>query len=86
MKRLVSKDDGDEDIADHLKTLNTYYYTAHQTHLKSKHSHVSEIFSKPKTREFHVVETENPHRSSIVRVRPPDEESATYFVTTESGV
>ena len=85
MKRLVSKDDGDEDIADHLKTLHTYY-TAHQTHLKSKHPHVSEIFSKPKTREFHVVKTENPHHSSIVRVRPPDEESATYSVTTESGV
>ena len=85
MKRLVSKDDGDEDIADYLKPLHTYY-TAHQTHEKSNHPHVSNIFSKPKTREFHVVKTENPLHKSVVRVRPPDEESATYSVTTESGV
>jgi hypothetical protein len=59
---------------------------------KSYQPHVSTIFSeaedKPKknVREFHVVETENPHHTSVVRVQPPTDDSNTYSVKTESGV
>ena len=95
IKRLVSKAGSDEDKADndeiilenHLRTLQTYY-TAQQTLERRKQPHISTIFRERRknVREFHVVETENPHVQSVVRVRPPTEESNTYSVTTETGV
>ena len=39
-----------------------------------------------KGREFLVTETENPHHTSIVRVRPPTKDTEQYSVLTESGV
>jgi hypothetical protein len=97
LKRLVSRDDLDN-IADketmivqnQLRNLQTHY-SVHPTD-KSHQPHVSTIFSeaedKPKknVREFHVVETENPHHTSVVRVQPPTDDSNTYSVKTESGV
>ena len=103
IQRLISKEDG-KDIEDndaislenYLKTCHAHY--TQQAMKKSKHPHVSKIFSKPepkqestpenkqKTREFHVVDTENPHYKSIVRVRYSDTESDTCSVTTETGV
>ena len=65
---------------------------------KTKPRHVKTIFPEPEpepkpeikpkkgVREFHVMETENPHRTSIVRVQQDTEESDTYSVKTESGV
>ena len=83
------------DIQNQLRNLQTYY-TVHP-HGKENSPHVSNIFSDPeikpnnpepkqKTREFHVVETEKPHHTSVVRVQAPSDESNTYSVRTESGV
>ncbi|CAB4014000.1 Hypothetical predicted protein [Paramuricea clavata] len=97
LKRLVSRDDLDN-IADkeamivqnQLRNLQTYY-SLHPTD-KSHQLHVSKIFSEPEdkpkksVREFHVVETENPHHTSVVRVQPPTDDSNTYSVTTETGM
>ena len=86
--------DNDEIILENqLKTLQTYY-TAHQIAERNKQPHVKTIFSEPEpkikskksAREFHVVETENPHHTSVVRVHAPSDESKTYSVTTETGV
>ena len=84
-----------EILQNQLKNLQTYY----TVHSKGKENspHVSKIFSdqeikpnnpepKKKTREFHVVETEKPHHTSVVRVQAPGDESNTYSVKTESGV
>ena len=70
--------DNDEIILEnHLRTLQTYY-TANQIAEKNKLPHVRTIFSEPEpepepeikpektVREFHVVETENPHHISVV--------------------
>ena len=97
IKRLVSLEDDDEDMENHLKTLQTYY-TTQQTMGISKQPHVGKIFSEPEpepaqeikpkksVKEFHVFETENPHYTSIYRVIPPTNEADSYSVTTESGV
>ena len=101
MERLISTQSSDKDTTNssaiisenHLRTLQTYY-TAHQTAERNKRPHVKTIFNEPETkikskknvREFHVVETENPHHTSVVRVHAPTDESDTYSVTTESGV
>ena len=98
MQSLISKEDG-KDIEDndainlenYLKTCHAYY--TQQAMKKSKHPHVSEIFSKPpkqestpqnkpKTREFHVVDAENPNHKSIVQYS--DRESDTCSETTET--
>ena len=88
--------DNDEIILEkHLRTLQTYY-TANQIAERNKLPHVRTIFSEPEpepeikpektVREFHVVETENPHHTSVVRVHAPTDGSKRYSVTTESGV
>ncbi|CAB4014001.1 Hypothetical predicted protein [Paramuricea clavata] len=98
VKRLVSKEEPEDSTADKeamilkntLRNLQTYY-SLHPTD-KAHQPYVSTIFSeseaKPKkgVRKFHVVETENPHHTSVVRVQPPTDDSNTYSVTTESGV
>ena len=99
LKRLLSKEELEDNTADkeamilqnQLRNLQTYY-SLHSTD-KNHQPHVSTIFSEPEdkpkksVREFHVVETENPHHTSVVRVHPPTHESKTYSVTvTESGV
>ena len=102
VKRLVSKEDDNEDTTEkygiisenQLRNLQTYY--TQQTMEKTKPRHVKTIFPEPEpepeikpkksVREFHVMETENPHHTSIVRVQQDTEESDTYSVKTESGV
>ncbi|XP_028409628.1 uncharacterized protein LOC114532342 [Dendronephthya gigantea] len=101
LRRLVSRDDVDENIAEKqemnlqhiLRNLQTYY--TQQSKEKTRQPHVETIFSKPQKpspkpkksiREFHVVETENPHHTSVVRVESFDESSNKYSVKTESGV
>ena len=73
-------------LQNQLRNLQTHYSLPPTD--KSHQPHVSTIFSEPKkgVREFHVVETENPHHTSVVRVQPPTDESNTYSVKTESGV
>lgn len=101
IKRLVTEEDGDENMTEkkatilqnQLRNLQTYY-TAQQT-MKSKQPHISTIFSEPEpepeiklkriVREFHVSETEKPHNTSVVRVSPPNEDSDEYCVTTDTG-
>ncbi|CAB4014002.1 Hypothetical predicted protein, partial [Paramuricea clavata] len=98
IKRLVSKEEPEVNTADKeamdlqntLRNAQTYY-SLHPTD-KAHQPHVSAIFSEPEdkpkksVREFHVVETENPHHTSVVRVQPPTDDSNTYSVKTESGV
>ena len=92
IKRFLSKDDNHENIADQLRNLQTYY--TQQSMKKTKQPHISTIFSQPEpeikpkktVREFHVVETEKPHHTSVVRVHAPTDDSNRMSVTTESGV
>jgi hypothetical protein len=100
VKRFVSKEEpeGEDNTADKeamilqntLRNLQTHY-SVHPTE-KSHQPHVETIFSEPEikpkkgVREFHVVDPENPHHTSVVRVQPPTDDSNTYSVTTESGV
>jgi hypothetical protein len=71
-------------LQNQLKNLQTHY----SVHPKdqSQQPHVNTIFSEPKkgVREFHVVETENPHNTSVVRVQPPTDESNPYSVMSQS--
>ena len=84
-----------EILQNQLRNLQTYY-TVHSKG-KENSSYVSNIFSdqeikpnnpepKQKTREFHVVDTEKPHHTSVVRVQAPSDKSNKYSVRTESGV
>ena len=102
VKRLVSNEDDNEGTTEKygiisenwLRNLQTYY--TQQTMEKTKPRHVKTIFPEPEpkpeikpkkgVREFHVMETENPHRTCIVRVQQDTEESDTYSVKTESDV
>ena len=98
MRRLISKNEDDENKTEKEATNLQHTLRALQRqHCREKTSqlHVETIFSKtqepspkPKksVREFHVIETENPHHTSVVRVHPPDEISSKYSVRTESGV
>ena len=92
----MSQDGAVEDntaLENQLRNLQTYYTTQHLRE-KQHQPHVSTIFPDQETipepkknvREFHVVETERPHHTSVVRVQAPTEESNTYSVKTESGV
>lgn len=91
--------DNDDIISEnHLRNLQTYY--TRQAKEKSKQPHISTIFREPdpepepepeikpkkSVRQFHVVETENPYRTSIIRVRPDTDDSDSYSVTLESGI
>ena len=84
-----------EILQNQLRNLQTYYTV--QSQGKENSPHVAKIFSYPeikpnnpepkqKTREFHVVDTEKPHHTSVVRVQAPSNESNTYSIRTESGV
>ena len=77
-------------VQNQLRNLQTYYSlhpkkTDDQPHIRTIFSE-QEVKPKKGVREFHVVETENPHHTSTVRVHPPTEDSNTYSVETESGV
>ena len=84
-----------EILQNQLRNLQTYYTVQSQS--KENSPHVAKIFSYPeikpnnrepkqKTREFHVVDTEKPHHTSVVRVQAPSDKSNKYSVKTESGV
>ena len=93
LSRLPSRDDHNViSLQDQLKIMQTQY----STHFKERNNihqpHVSTIFSKSESkpkksaREFHVVETENPHVRSVIRVRPLSDQSSVFSVRTETTV
>ncbi|XP_046849320.1 uncharacterized protein LOC124442861 isoform X2 [Xenia sp. Carnegie-2017] len=91
LARILSKDENQQhDYTEDLRTLHTFY--RQQSKERSQQPRVAEIFNEQETkqkknvREFHVVDTENPHHSSVVRVQAPSENSDSYSVEKESGV
>ena len=80
-------------LENQLRNLQTCY-TAQHLREKEHQPHISTIFPeqepipepKKNVREFHVVDPERPHHTSIVRVQAPTDVSNTYSVLTESGV
>ena len=85
----MSQDENQQhDYTEHLRTLHTFY---RQQSKERSQPRFAEIFKKQETkqkksvREFHVVNTENPHNSSVVRVQASSENSDSYSVKNESG-
>ena len=95
LKKELSVEEGEVELEEGMALF--HQWTSHNQwsmHPKTgpHHRHVGTLFHRTpkledkKGRKYVVTDIENPHHTSVVRVRPPTETSEKYSVLTESGV